>query len=101
MLPKLCHLDNDLEIIIIIYTVSEYEYIYCVVHMTYIPYLGTFFFSRYPSVALARNFSLGTSGYVHTPSVCGGNFCCCCSVSFFVVLVYIGSHSYVPVLHTF
>ena len=55
MLPKLCHLDNDLEIIIIIYTVSEYEYIYCVVHMTYIPYLGTFFFSRYPSVALARN----------------------------------------------
>ncbi len=69
--------------------------------MTYIPYLGTFFFSRYPSVALARNFSLGTSGYVHTPSVCGGNFCCCCSVSFFVVLVYIGSHSYVPVLHTF
>ena len=51
MLPKLCHLDNDLEIIIITYTV----YIYCVVHMTYIPYLGTFFFSRYPSVALARN----------------------------------------------
>ena len=43
MLPKLCHLDNDLEIIIIIYTVSEYEYIYCVVHMTYIPYLGTLF----------------------------------------------------------
>ena len=25
--------------------------------MTYIPYLGTFFFSRYPSVALARNMS--------------------------------------------
>jgi hypothetical protein len=51
MLPKLCHLDNDLmaEIIIII------QYIYCVVHMTYIPYLETFFFSRYPSVALARN----------------------------------------------
>ena len=23
--------------------------------MTYIPYLGTFFFSRYPSVVLARN----------------------------------------------
>ena len=23
--------------------------------MTYIPYLGTFFFSRYPSEALARN----------------------------------------------
>ena len=46
----LCHLDNDLVIIII--------YIYCVVHMTYIPYLGTFDFSRYPSsVALARNIS--------------------------------------------
>ena len=25
--------------------------------MTYIPYLGPFFFSRYPSVALARNIS--------------------------------------------
>jgi len=49
MLPKLCPLDNDLVIIIII------QYIYCVVHMTCIPYLGTFFFSRYPSVALARN----------------------------------------------
>lgn len=49
MLPKLCHLDNDLETIIVI------QYIYCAVHMTYIPYLGTFFFSRYPSVALARN----------------------------------------------
>ena len=49
MLPKLCHLDNDLVIIRII--------IYCVVHMTYIPYLGTFFSSRTPvsSVALARN----------------------------------------------
>ena len=68
--------------------------------MTYIPYLGTFFFSRYPSVALARNFSLGTSGYVHTPSVCGGIFAVA-ALSFFVVLVYIGSHSYVPVLHTF
>ena len=54
MLPKLCHLDNDLEIIIIIH------YIYCVVHMTYIPYLGTFFSSRYPSVALARNILLET-----------------------------------------
>ena len=50
MLPKLCHLDNDLEIIIII------QYIYCVVlvlvlvvvHMTYIPYLGTFFFLTVP-----------------------------------------------------
>ena len=29
MLPKLCHLDNDLEIIIMI------QYIYCVVHMTF------------------------------------------------------------------
>ena len=29
--------------------------------MTYIPYLGTFFFSRYPSVALARNILLGCS----------------------------------------
>jgi len=56
MLPKLCHLDNDLEIIIII------QYIYCVVHMTYIPYLGTFFFSRYPSVALARNSPLMNGG---------------------------------------
>ena len=57
MLPKLCHLGNDLVIIIII------QYIYCVVHMTYIPYLhlGTFFFSRYPSVALARN----PSAYMH------------------------------------
>ena len=35
----------------------QYEYIYCVVHKTYIPYLGTFFFSRYPSVALARNIT--------------------------------------------
>ena len=26
--------------------------------MTYIPYLGTFFFSRYPSVALARNIHI-------------------------------------------
>ena len=49
MLPKLCHLDNDLEIIIII------QYIYCIVHMAHILHLGTFFFSRYPSVALARN----------------------------------------------
>ena len=64
MLPKLCHLDNDLEIIIMI------QYIYCVVHMTftYLPWYklqGTWghFFSHgtYPSVALARiqasNFS--------------------------------------------
>ena len=55
MLPKLCHLDNDLEIIIIIYSMSIYVYILRSTHMTYIPYLGTFFFSRYPSVALARN----------------------------------------------
>jgi len=57
MLPSqalllLCHLDNDLVIIIL--------YIYCVVHMTYIPYLGTFFSSRYPSVALARIIKLET-----------------------------------------
>ena len=57
MLPKLGHLDNDLVIIII-------QYIYCVVHMAYIPlsYLGAFFFSRYPSVALARN---STVSYTH------------------------------------
>ena len=30
--------------------------------MTYIPYLGTFFFSRYPSVALARNSPLMNGG---------------------------------------
>jgi len=57
MLPKLCHLDNDLEIIIIRYL---YSIIYCVVHKTYTylkPYLGSFFSSRYPSVALARNNS--------------------------------------------
>ena len=54
MLPKLCHLDNDLVII-------SMQYIYCVVHMTYIPYLGTFFFSRYSNVALARNL---TNSYV-------------------------------------
>ena len=49
MLPKLCHLDNDLVIIIIIL-----QCIYCVVHMTYIPRPGDIFFSRlgYPSVAL-------------------------------------------------
>ena len=45
MLPKLCHLDNDLEIIIITYTD---EYIYCVVHKTYIRSTlpGDIFFSR-------------------------------------------------------
>ena len=50
MLPKLCHLDNDLEIIIIIYTV----YILRSTHDLHtLP--GDIFFSRYPSVALARN----------------------------------------------
>ena len=29
--------------------------------MTYIPYLGAFFFSRYPSVALARNLDYLTN----------------------------------------
>ena len=49
MLPKLCHLDNDLEIMII-----NIQYIYCVVHDLHtLP--GDIFFSRYPSVALARN----------------------------------------------
>ena len=52
MLPKLCHLDNDLVIIIIILQCI------CVVHMTYIPRPGIFFFSLYPSVALARNQGL-------------------------------------------
>ena len=55
MLSKLCHLDNDLVIIIIQYT--PYVLLRIVRHMTYIPYLGTFFFSRYPSVALARNIN--------------------------------------------
>ena len=60
MLPKLCHLDNDLVIIIII----QYEYIHCVVHIMRLTYLvdtllpGDIFFSRYPSVALARNSAL-------------------------------------------
>ena len=42
MLPKLCHLDNDLVIIIII------QCIYCVVHMTYIPSPGDIFFLTVP-----------------------------------------------------
>ena len=42
----------------------QYEYIYCVVHKTYIPYLGTIVFSRYPSVALARNY--GARGWPRT-----------------------------------
>ena len=33
--------------------------------MTYIPYLGTFFFSRYPSVALARNQVLHRGNGLH------------------------------------
>jgi len=34
--------------------------------MTYIPYLGTFFFSRYPSVALARNINMNMNLiYIH------------------------------------
>ena len=47
MLPKLCHLDNYLVIIIII------QYIYSILrsthdlHTTLVPYLGTCFFSRY------------------------------------------------------
>ena len=52
MLPKLCHLldsVNDLVIIII-------QYIYGVVHMTYIPYLGNSRYAGAPSVALARSF---------------------------------------------
>ena len=56
MLPSqalllLCHLDNDLVIIIYIYI-----YIYGSTHDLNKPYLGAFFFSRYPSVALARNY---------------------------------------------
>ena len=42
MLPKLCHLDNDLVIIIII------QCIYCVVHMTYIPRPGDIFLLTVP-----------------------------------------------------
>jgi len=51
MLPKLCHLDNDLEIIIIIYTV----YILRSTHDLHtLP--GDIFFLTVPhSVALARN----------------------------------------------
>ena len=64
MLPKLCHLDNDLVITIgnnniIIIFILQCIYLYCVVHMTYIPRPGDIFFSRYPSVALARNLYIG------------------------------------------
>jgi len=46
MLPKLCHLDNDLEIIIITYTVCVYLYILrSTQDLHTLP--GTFFFSRY------------------------------------------------------
>ena len=44
MLPKLCHLDNHNDLRghnKSLYNMSIF--IYCVVHMTYIPYLGTFF----------------------------------------------------------
>ena len=54
MLPKLCHLDNDLEIIIIIYTV----YILRSTHDLHtLP--GDIFFLTVPQCALARNV-LGT-----------------------------------------
>ena len=55
MLPKLCHLDNDLEIIIIIYSMSIHTL--RSTHDLNKPYStwGHFFFSWYPSVALARN----------------------------------------------
>ena len=50
MLPKLCHLDNDLEIIIIIYTV----YILRSTHDLHtLP--GDIFFLTVPQCALARN----------------------------------------------
>ena len=57
MLPSqarllLCHLDNDLVIIIYIYCSSAYTY------DLHKPYLGAFFFSRYPSVAVARNHNV-------------------------------------------
>jgi len=53
MLPKLCHLNNDLEIIIII------QYIYCVVHMTRTYTLivipgGDILFSRYSTCTPVR-----------------------------------------------
>jgi len=50
MLPKLCHLDNDLEIIIITYTVYILR---STQDLHTLP--GDIVFSRYPSVALARN----------------------------------------------
>ena len=37
--------------------------------MTYIPYLGTFFFSRYPSVALARNMKMSNRYKLAAPRI--------------------------------
>ena len=59
MLPSqarllLCHLDNDLVIIIYIYCSSAYTY------DLHKPYLGAFFFSQYPSVALPIILIFGT-----------------------------------------
>ena len=61
MLPKLCHLDNDLEIIIITYTVY-------ILRSTQDPHTlpGDIFFSRYPSVALACNLNLISIIYQRT-----------------------------------
>ena len=49
MLPKLCHLDNDLEILgtYTVYILRSTQGLHT------LP--GEIFFSRYPSVALARN----------------------------------------------
>ena len=65
MLPKLCHLDNDLEIIIITYTVfSIYTRSTQDEDLHTLP--GDIFFSRYPSVALARNIDESQSVYNYT-----------------------------------
>ena len=48
MLPKLCHLDNDLLVIIIIQYILYLYYILRSTHDLHtVPYLGTFFFSRH------------------------------------------------------
>ena len=57
MLPSqalllLCHLNKDLVIITLLNCSSTYTYDLTYNHE---PYLGAFAFSRYPSVALARN----------------------------------------------
>ena len=59
MLPKLRHLDNDLEIIIITYTVSSMSIFVYTARSTQVLHTlpGDIFFLRYPSVALARNIS--------------------------------------------